>query len=232
MVIWNVLEDLRRRENSKRGYTEVKTPIILEKRLWETSGHWEKFRDNMFFIQQEPGDEPLFGLKPMNCPGHCLVYDSRGRSYRELPVRLAEAGAPHRNEPSGTLHGLLRGRRVTQDDGHIFCTHDQIQDEVFRCLDHAFYLYRLLDLTMHVELSLRPGHKHGSDAERGCGVEVGKAPETVGKRIRSAELEKIPFVVVYGDRESEASLAVRERGGGQFEESLEDFAARLATLVS
>src|SRR3954471_24108448 len=81
MVVWNVLEDLRRRENARRGYTEIKTPLIFEKRLWETSGHWEKFRDNMFFIQQEPGDEQLFGLKPMNCPGHCLVYAARGRSY-------------------------------------------------------------------------------------------------------------------------------------------------------
>jgi threonyl-tRNA synthetase len=97
MVIWNVLEDLRRRENAKRGYTEIKTPIIFEKRLWVTSGHWEKFRDNMFLIQQEPGDDHLFGLKPMNCPGHCLVYDARGHSYRDLPIRLAEAGTLHRN---------------------------------------------------------------------------------------------------------------------------------------
>src|SRR5436190_16335727 len=165
MVIWNVLEDLRRRENARRGYTEIKTPLIFEKRLWETSGHWEKFRDNMFFIQQEPGDEQLFGLKPMNCPGHCLVYASRSRSYRELPVRLAEAGTLHRNEPSGTLHGLLRVRHVTQDDGHTYCLPDQIEDEVGLCLEHAFYLYGLLGLDMRVELSLRPDNKLGSDAD-------------------------------------------------------------------
>src|SRR3989440_8942334 len=163
MVIWNVLEALRRRENARRGYSEIKTPLICEKRLWEISGHWEKFRDNMFFIQQEPGDEQLFGLKPMNCPGHCLVYASRARSYRELPVRLAEAGTLHRNEPSGTLHGLLRVRHVTQDDGHTYCLPEQIEDEVGTCLEHAFYLYDLLDLTMRVELSLRPENKLGSD---------------------------------------------------------------------
>src|SRR5205809_5756882 len=164
MVIWNVLEDLRRRENAKRGYAEVKTPLIFEKRLWETSGHWGKFRENMFFLQQEPGDEQLFGLKPMNCPGHCLIYASSARSYRELPLRLAEAGTLHRNEPSGTLHGLLRVRHVTQDDGHIFCTPEQIEDEVFLCLDHGFALYELLGLTMHVDLSLRPENRLGDDA--------------------------------------------------------------------
>ena len=363
MVIWNVLEDLRRRENAKRGYTEVKTPLIFEKRLWETSGHWEKFRDNMFFIRQEPGEEQLFGLKPMNCPGHCLVYDARGHSYRDLPVRLAEAGTLHRNEPSGTLHGLLRVRHVTQDDGHTFCTQEQIEDEVFLCLEHAFYLYDLLDLTMHVELSLRPENRLGSDEdwdraegalrnalrshgiefvempgegafygpkidihmedslgrswqlgtvqldfqmpqrfgltyqtaeneqrtpamihralfgslerfigiiiehfagafpfwlapvqvrvlpvgeghldaalgvagrlrEAGYRADVGEPTDTIGKRIRSAELEKIPFTIVYGDRESDESLAVRERGGEQSTAGISDLLARLATLAS
>src|SRR5579862_8844233 len=164
MVVWNELEDLRRRENAKRGYSEVKTPLIFEKQLWVTSGHWEKFRDDMFFLRQE-SEEQLFGLKPMNCPGHCLVYAARAHSYRDLPFRLAEAGTLHRNEPSGTLHGLLRVRHVTQDDGHIYCTPEQIEDEVFRCLDHAFYLYGLLDLRMHVELSLRPESRLGTDAD-------------------------------------------------------------------
>jgi threonyl-tRNA synthetase len=361
MVIWNVLEDLRRRENAKRGYTEVKTPIIFERELWVTSGHWEKFRDNMFFLRQDEGSEQLFGLKPMNCPGHCLVYGARARSYRDLPVRLAEAGTLHRNEPSGTLHGLLRVRHVTQDDGHIYCTAEQIEDEVFLCLDHAFYLYELLDLTMHVELSLRPDDRLGSDdvwdkaeaalrsalqkrrvefvempgegafygpkidihmedslgrrwqlgtvqldymmperfgltyqaasneqrtpvmihralfgslerfigiliehyggafpfwlapvqvrvlpvgeghhdgahgialrlRDAGYRVDVGEPTETIGKRIREAELERIPFVVVFGDRESEESLAVRERGGAQETLGLADLVAKLATL--
>jgi len=183
MLIWNVLEDLRRRENAKRGYLEVKTPLIFEKRLWETSGHWEKFRDNMFFIQQEPGDEQLFGLKPMNCPGHCLVYASRSRSYRDLPVRLAEAGTLHRNEPSGTLHGLLRVRHVTQDDGHTYCLPEQIEDEVGNCLEHAFYLYGLLDLTMRVELSLRPDNKLGSDEDWDV------AEEALRSALRHREIE-------------------------------------------
>src|SRR5579884_52720 len=163
MVVWNVLEDLRRRENARRGYDEVKTPLIFERSLWITSGHWEKFRDNMFFLRGDEGDDRLFGLKPMNCPGHCLVYGSRGRSYRELPVRLAEAGTLHRNEPSGSLHGLLRVRHVTQDDGHIFCEPGQIEHEVFNCLDHAFFLYDLLDLKMRVELSLRPDNRLRSE---------------------------------------------------------------------
>jgi threonyl-tRNA synthetase len=357
MVIWNVLEDLRRRENARRGYREVKTPLIFEKALWVTSGHWEKFRENMFFIRQESEDQ-LFGLKPMNCPGHCLVYDSRLHSYRDLPVRLAEAGTLHRNEPSGTLHGLLRVRHVTQDDGHTFCTPEQIEDEVFLCLDHAFYLYSLLDLSMHVELSLRPENKLGSDAdwdtaeealrnalrkrevefvempgegafygpkidihmedslgrrwqlgtvqldfqmpqrfgltyqtrdneqrtpamihralfgslERFIGiliehyggafpfwlapvqvcvlpvgrdhvekaraiaaqipyrVELDESDETVGKRIRNAELEKVPFTLVVGERESEESLAIRERGGEQSQKSLSAFVSDLASL--
>jgi threonyl-tRNA synthetase len=361
MVIWNVLEDLRRRENAKRGYREVKTPLVFEKRLWETSGHWEKFRDNMYFLQQEPGEDQLFGLKPMNCPGHCLIYASSARSYRELPVRLAEAGTLHRNEPSGTLHGLLRVRHVTQDDGHTYCRPEQIEDEVGLCLEHAFYLYGLLGLDMRVELSLRPDNKLGSDAdwdaaesalrnalvhreiefeeipgegafygpkidihmqdslgrawqlgtvqldfqmpqrfgltyqtaeneqktpamihralfgslerfigiliehfggefpfwlapvqvrvvpvgadhrvaagelaarlrEAGYRVELDDRDDTVGKRIRDAELEKIPFTIVYGDKESDESLAIRERHGEQSTKSLDELLKDLATL--
>jgi threonyl-tRNA synthetase len=358
MVIWNELEDLRRRENAKRAYMEVKTPLIFEKELWVTSGHWDKFRENMFFLQQDSEDQ-LFGLKPMNCPGHCLIYGARGRSYRELPVRLAEAGTLHRNEPSGTLHGLLRVRHVTQDDGHTFCTPEQIEDEVFLCLEHAFYLYDLLGLTMHVELSLRPDSKLGTDEEwdiaenalrsallsrgvdfvempgegafygpkidihmedslerrwqlgtvqldfqmpqrfgltyqtaaneqrtpvmihralfgslerfigillehfggalpfwlapvqiriipvgeshrdaarelarklEGYRVEVDDSDETVGKRIRNAELDKIPYVIVWGDKESDQAVAIREHGGDQKNVPLSAFLEELATL--
>jgi threonyl-tRNA synthetase len=358
MTVWNILEDLRRSENAKRGYVEVKTPLIYERDLWVTSGHWDKFRENMFFLAGEPGDERLFGLKPMNCPGHCLVYASRARSYKELPLRLAEAGTLHRNEPSGSLHGLLRVRHVTQDDGHIFCDPGQIEQEVFNCLDHAFYLYDLLELKMRIDLSLRPDNRLGADEdwdlteaalrsalvkrglsfyempgegafygpkidmhmedslgrswqlgtvqldfqmphrfeleyatawnrpdapamihralfgsmERFIGiliehyagafpfwlapvqvrvipvgedhreaaralqakipyrVEVDDSDETVGKRIRNAEVEKIPYVVVYGDKESEGSLAIRERGGEQSTRSLADFLTDLGRL--
>jgi threonyl-tRNA synthetase len=162
MVIWNVLEDLRRRENVKRGYHEVRTPLLYDSDLWRTSGHWEKYREQMFRLEIEGRD---FGLKPMNCPGHCLLYSLSPHSYRELPLRLAEAGNLHRNELSGVLHGLLRVRHFVQDDAHIYCTTDQIQDELIACLDYAYYLYDLFELDMRVELSLRPDNKLGTDEE-------------------------------------------------------------------
>jgi threonyl-tRNA synthetase len=356
MVIFNELEALRRREDERRGYLEVKTPLIFDKQLWETSGHWEKFREHMFLIPSEDG--PLYALKPMNCPGHMLLFGSRLRSYRELPMRFAEAAALHRNELAGTLHGLLRVRHVTQDDAHIFCTPEQVEDEIFGCLDFGFFVYDLFGLDMHAELSTRPENRLGTDEQwdeaeaalaaaldrRGiehsinegdgafygpkidmhledslgrswqCGtiqldfqmparfgltyvgpdnaehtpivvhrtlmgslerfigiliehyggalpfwlapvqvqvipvgrdhveaarslvaqipyrVEVDDSDETVGKRIRNAEVEKIPYVIVYGDKESDAALAVRERGGEQSTKSLDELLAELGTL--
>ena len=361
MAIWNVLEALRRGENARRGYVEVKTPIIYDKALWVTSGHWEKFRENMFLIPLD--DDQVFGLKPMNCPGHMLLFGSALRSYRELPLRYAEAAPLHRNELAGALHGLTRVRHVTQDDAHIFCTQAQIPAELDGCIDYVQTLYGRFGLEPRAEFSTRPVDKLGDDAEwdfaegelqaalernsidyyvgagegsfygpkidlhvadalgrswqlgtiqldrqmplrfgltymgadntehpvfvihraiygsferligiltehyagafpfwlapvqvrllpvgeghlaaatairdtlkaSGYRVDVGEPTETIGKRIRAAELEKIPFTVVFGDRESEASLAIRERGGGQSEESLADFLAKLATLDS
>jgi threonyl-tRNA synthetase len=162
MVIWNALEELRQRENSRRGYLEVKTPLLYDTELWEISGHWEKYRDNMFLIQQE---DKTFGLKPMNCPGHMLLFESEIRSHRDLPIRYAEASTLHRNEPSGTLHGLLRVRHVTQDDAHIFCTREQIEEEVLGCLDYVAYLYDLFGMEARLELSTRPENKLGDDEE-------------------------------------------------------------------
>jgi threonyl-tRNA synthetase len=162
MVIWNALEDLRRRENAARGYLEVKTPLLYDTELWETSGHWEKYREHMFLIPQE---EKTFGLKPMNCPGHMLLFGSQLRSYRELPIRFAEASTLHRDEPGGTLTGLLRVRHITQDDAHIFCARDQIEDEIFACLDYAAYLYDLFGMEARFELSTRPEGKLGTDEE-------------------------------------------------------------------
>jgi threonyl-tRNA synthetase len=357
MIVWNELEDLRRRENKRRGYIEVKTPVIFDKTLWEISGHWEKFRDNMFLI---PEGERIYGLKPMNCPGHMLIFGNRLRSYRELPLRYAEAGTLHRNELAGTLHGLTRVRHVTQDDSHLFVTREQIEDEVFGCLDFTSYLYDLFGLDYKFELSTRPDNKLGTDEEwdftegalraalerrgieyelnEGDGafygpkidlhmtdslgrswqmgtiqldsqmpqrfelsyvgpdnrehtpyvihrasfgslerfigiliehyagafpfwlapvqvrvipigenhrlaaaelarslepyrVEIDESDDTVGKRIRNAEVEKIPFVVVWGDKESDDALAIREHGGSQETLSLADFRAKLATLV-
>jgi threonyl-tRNA synthetase len=162
MVIWNVLEDLRRRENAKRGYHEVRTPLLYDSEVWRTSGHWDKYQEHMFRLEIEGRD---FGLKPMNCPGHCLLYSLSPHSYRDLPLRLAEAGNLHRNELSGVLHGLLRVRHFVQDDAHIYCTREQIQDELIGCLDYAYYLYDLFDLNIRVELSLRPDNKLGTDEE-------------------------------------------------------------------
>ncbi len=356
MVIWNELEDLRRRENASRGYVEVKTPLIYDKTLWERSGHWEKFRENMFLI---PEEDRLFAIKPMNCPGHMVLFASGLRSYKDLPLRYAEAAPLHRNERVGTLHGLNRVRHVTQDDAHIFCTRGQIEDEIFGCLDYAKFLYDLFDLGARFELSTRPENKLGSDEEwdftegalrsaldrrgleytvsegdgafygpkidlhmtdslgrswqmgtvqldsqqperLGCRyagadnqehvpyvihrallgsferftgilvehyagafpfwlapvqlrilpvahdhleaargltaelggfrVEIDESDETLGKRIRNAEVEKIPYAIVYGDKESDASLAVRRRGGEQATLGLEELRQELATL--
>jgi threonyl-tRNA synthetase len=359
MVLWNVLEDLRRRENLRRGYVEVKTPLIYDKALWVTSGHWEKFRENMFLIPLE--DDQVFGIKPMNCPGHMLLFGSALRSYRELPLRYAEAAPLHRNELAGALHGLTRVRYVTQDDAHIFCTREQIPAELDACIDYLRFLYGLFGLEPRAEFSTRPEDKLGSDEEwdfsegelqaalernhieyfegkgegsfygpkidlhltdvlgrswqlgtiqldrqmparfgltymgpdnvehpvfvihralygsferliaillehfagafpfwlapvqvrilpvgeahhdgahaialrlreLGYRIDVDEPTETIGKRIREAELEKIPYVIVYGDRENEESLAVRERGGAQETLSLSDLVTKLATL--
>jgi threonyl-tRNA synthetase len=356
MAVWNVLEDLRRSENRARGYREVRTPQIYDKELWVTSGHWEKYREHMFTFESENRE---FGLKPMNCPGHCQVYTARAISYRELPLRLAEAGVLHRDELTGALHGLLRVRMFSTDDGHIFCTPAQIEDEVLGCLEFAYAIYDKLGVETKVELSTRPDNKIGTDEEWdvaedaladalnraglaysinagdgafygpkidlhmrdslgrmwqlgtvqldfqmpqrfglryqgddnaehtpvmihraffgsferfigvllehfagafpfwlapvqvrvipvGLGhhgaaedladrlsayrVEVDASDETVGKRIRNAEVDKIPFTIVYGDKESDESLAVREHGGDQSTKSLAELLELLATL--
>jgi threonyl-tRNA synthetase len=359
MTIFNTLEDLRRRENARRGYLEVKTPLIYDKTLWVTSGHWEKFRENMFLI---PIDEDhVFAIKPMNCPGHMLLYGSALRSYRDLPLRYAEAAPLHRNELAGALHGLTRVRHVTQDDAHIFCARDQIDSELDGTLDYVRYLYGLFGLEPRAELSTRPDNKLGTDEEwdftegalvralerhgisyfvgegegsfygpkidlhmtdvlgrpwqlgtiqldaqmparfgltymgadnqehpvfvihraffgsferfigiliehyagafpfwlapvqiriipvgedhreaaavlkerlAGYRVEVDERDETVGKRIRDAELEKVPYVIVYGDKESDESLAVRKRGGEQSTLSLDRLRAEISEVAT
>jgi len=164
MAIWNSLEDLRRSENAHRGYLEVKTPLLYDVDLWKTSGHWEKFRDDMFVIPGE-GEAHTYSLKPMNCPGHMLLFGSQRRSYRDLPLRYAESSTLHRNELTGALHGLMRVRHVTQDDAHIFCTMEQIEDEIFACLDYVDLLYGIFGVATQPELSLRPDNKLGSDED-------------------------------------------------------------------
>jgi threonyl-tRNA synthetase len=159
--VWNELTALWRRENVARGYTEVRTPILYDVELWKQSGHWDKFRDNMYFTDVE--DRPM-GMKPMNCPAHVQIYKRELRSYRDLPIRYAEQGLVHRHEPSGTLHGMLRVRSITQDDAHIFCTQDQVQEEVLRCLDFGYFIYDLFGFHPEPRLSTRPEQRLGDDA--------------------------------------------------------------------
>jgi threonyl-tRNA synthetase len=160
MAIWNALTELWRTQNLARGYREVKTPILYDVELWQQSGHWEKYKDHMYFTDVE--DRPM-GLKPMNCPAHIQIYKDERHSYRDLPVRYSEAGLVHRHEPSGVLHGLLRVRHITQDDAHIFCTEDQVEHEVVQCLRFGFDLYRLFGLEPRLELSTRPEKRIGTD---------------------------------------------------------------------
>jgi threonyl-tRNA synthetase len=159
--VFNSLVALSRDMGRERGYVEVKTPQIYDSSLWKTSGHWQKYRDNMFVIEEYEGRQ--MAIKPMNCPGHCHLFSLERHSYRELPVRYWEPGLLHRLEPSGTLHGLLRVRHFAQDDGHIFCTEDQIQDEVAGVLEFAFATYAVFGLDVTLELSTRPENRIGSE---------------------------------------------------------------------
>jgi threonyl-tRNA synthetase len=158
--VFNELVKLSREMGREHGYVEVKTPQIYDSSLWETSGHWGKYRENMFVTEYEGRS---MAVKPMNCPGHCKLYSLQRHSYRDLPVRFWEPGLLHRREPSGTLHGLLRARHFAQDDSHIYCTEDQIQDEVAGVLEFAFATYRLFGVDVRLELSTRPEQRIGSD---------------------------------------------------------------------
>ena len=160
MTLLNELMALWRTENRRRGYQEVQTPILYDAELWRQSGHWDKFRENMYFTDVEGRQ---MGLKPMNCPAHIQIYKADRRSYRDLPLRLSEAGLVHRHEPSGTLHGLLRVRHITQDDAHIFCAPDDVEREVIACLDFGFFLYDLFGFEPRLELSTRPERRIGTD---------------------------------------------------------------------
>src|SRR3954453_5012387 len=160
MVIWKELTTLWRELNRERGYQEVRTPILYNVEVWKLSGHWEAYREHMYFTEVEAGE---FGLKPMNCPGHGHIFRDERGSYRDLPLRLAEQGLVHRHEPSGTLHGLMRVRHITQDDAHIFCTQDQVEDEVIACLDFGFFISDVFGFEPRLELSTRPEQRIGTD---------------------------------------------------------------------
>jgi len=162
MVLRNVLEDFWRQEHRKRGYQEIKTPIILNKELWYRSGHWENYKDNMYSVSIDDTD---FAIKPMNCPGGMLVFKRKLHSYRDLPVRMGELGLVHRHELSGALHGLMRVRCFTQDDAHIFMTPDQILDEVTGVIKLIDDVYSIFGFKYHVELSTRPEKSIGTDEQ-------------------------------------------------------------------
>ena len=168
-VLLRLVEDKVREQLARRGYVEIKTPHILDEELWRRSGHWDNYREEMFFTEPERGahgEERRFALKPMNCPGACLVYGSERRSYRDLPLRLAEFGLVSRNEREGVLHGLLRVRAFTQDDAHVFCTDDQITDEVDSICQAIDELYARFGFDeVRVELSTRPDRYIGSDEQ-------------------------------------------------------------------
>ncbi|HEX3434147.1 MAG TPA: threonine--tRNA ligase [Solirubrobacteraceae bacterium] len=159
-TVFNALVGVSREMGRQHGYSEVKTPQIYDSELWKTSGHWGKYRENMFTLDVE-GRE--MGVKPMNCPGHAHLFASQRHSYRDLPVRYSEPGLLHRNEASGVLHGLLRVRHFAQDDAHIFCTEEQVQQEVSGCLQMAFATYERFDLQVSLELSTRPQERIGDD---------------------------------------------------------------------
>lgn len=160
LIIRNELEGFERELQVRAGYEEVRTPIMLNQRLWEQSGHWDHYTENMYVTKV---DEELFALKPMNCPGHILIYESKQRSYRDLPVRIAEYGHVHRHELSGTLGGMMRVRAFTQDDAHIFCRPDQIGSEIAGVLSLVETIYNVFGFSYHIELSTRPEDSMGSD---------------------------------------------------------------------
>lgn len=160
MVIRNELENYWRKVHNKYGYQEIRTPIILRQELWQQSGHWDHYRENMYFTTI---DGEGYAVKPMNCPGSILVYRSQHHSYRDLPLRLAELGLVHRHELSGALHGLMRVRSFTQDDAHIFCLPSQIKTEIQRIMDLFAEIYGTFGLPYHAELSTKPENAMGSD---------------------------------------------------------------------
>lgn len=160
--LWQLIEQYLRNELRFAGYREVKTPQIMDRTLWEKSGHWENYQENMFITESE---KRVYAVKPMNCPGHIQIFNRTLRSYRDLPLRLAEFGSCHRNEPSGALHGLMRVRGFVQDDAHIFCTEEQIVSEARAFNDLVMKVYRRFDFAdISVKLSLRPEKRAGSDA--------------------------------------------------------------------
>lgn len=162
MIIRNLLENFWREEHVKRGYGEIKTPLILNESLWHQSGHWDHYKENMYFTEI---DEEDFAIKPMNCPGSILVYKSQMHSYRDLPLRWGELGLVHRHELSGALHGLMRVRSFTQDDAHLFTLPSQVKEELIKTIELADYIYNVFGFKYHIELSTKPEDSMGTEEQ-------------------------------------------------------------------
>ena len=162
MIIRNILESFWREEHTKRGYGEIKTPLILSEHLWHQSGHWDHYKENMYFTSIDDG---AFAIKPMNCPGSILIYKSKMYSYRDFPMRWGELGLVHRHELSGALHGLMRVRSFTQDDAHLYLLPSQVKDELKKTIDLADYIYSIFGFKYRIELSTRPENSMGSEEQ-------------------------------------------------------------------
>ena len=187
-TLYRIVEGYMRQQLVENDYEEIRTPLIMDRSLWEKSGHWDKFKDNMFTTETESRD---YAVKPMNCPGHIQVYNRHLSSYRDLPVRLAEFGLVHRNESSGTLHGLMRVRSFTQDDAHIFCTPEQIQTEVQACIDLVYTTYADFGFDqIDVKFSTRPDKRVGSDQVWDL------AEKALEETLKTAEL---PYILQAGE---------------------------------
>lgn len=187
MIIRNELENFWRQEHRKRGYQEIKTPLILNEQLWRTSGHWDHYKDNMYFTKIDDAD---YAIKPMNCPGSMLCYKRKMWSYRDFPIRMGELGQVHRHELSGALHGLMRVRTFTQDDAHIFMLPEQIKDEIVGVARFIDDVYSMFGFKYHIELSTRPEDSMGTDEEWAMAEDALRAAmEEIG----------VPYVVNEGD---------------------------------
>ncbi len=187
MIIRNELENFWKTEHRKRGYEEIKTPLIMNEQLWRTSGHWDHYKDNMYFTKIDGED---YAIKPMNCPGSLLAYKRKMWSYRDFPIRMGELGQVHRHELSGALHGLMRVRTFTQDDAHIFMLPEQIKDEVIGVVKFIDDVYNMFGFTYHIELSTRPDDSMGSDEEwEAAETALREAMEAIG----------VPYVINEGD---------------------------------
>lgn len=224
LILKNLLIDYWREIHAREGYVEIATPIMLMRGLWEKSGHWEHYRDNMYTTSIDDMD---YAIKPMNCPGGMLVYKSKVHSYREFPMRVGELGIVHRAEKSGTLHGLMRARCFTQDDAHIFMREDQVLSEIQGVMRLIDEVYSKFGFPYEIELSTRPENSIGSDEDwelaygkevmeqlkaRGFRVELDQRDEKLGYKIREAQLDKVPYMVILGEQEQKGkTISVRQR---------------------